>query len=419
MVLLKERLNGKMSTSWVRHWKGEVVNANTGADKTIHSIVRAPVETFTHIRVLLKNNYTEGSIPTCTGVLLAVSNRASTTAEKIIPSVGNTISDAGTSTDYLNGWIQVTFNGSTTPTLPAKGSGTNDAAHLWSDWMTLYSQSPVDDPSSKPYVLARCHFDTASHTVLDHGTGVRSLDKSRESYIESFIADGDFVTTPEDMVTGTATRYSNIHGFEFRSDRRSIKYLFTGDSITQGQCGSSGIFDNAYGWVEYAQEAFIAKGLPINSINYGFAAGDTTLSQLTALRAIDTHSPDVIVHSLYSPFGSLTQTIADIFYRKAMDVCEYATRNGVLPVISYLAPQQNATEQYDVVRRRLIQKTKDSGLLVCDMTPAVSTPNSTPVTWLTGTTDDQIHPNRTGYRAMARIWEETATAILVAKGIEW
>jgi len=387
---------------YTRRWKGENTTSAVG-DVTKSGIAVAPCEVFTHVRVVHQNTFDSGTAIEVAGVLLAVTATGTTDTEKVVPSVGNILTSGG-SVGYQTGWVPVTYNNgdTTTPTLnPRSYHGTNpsnDVGFTFSDWMTLHSIVPTDR-SGNPYIMWRTYYTTASHTVLNHGQGAKVTDNTNETYIQSFNASGDNVTDPSTMTSGTASNTSSIHALEFISNKRVVKVLCGGDSITQGQSGSTGTFDNFYGYAEYSQERFNALDFPVNMLNAGIAAGSPDISEPFMLRAIAAHKPAIVLYCPTSP-GIYTASTLEIHFRRAMSVAKAALENGALPVFTWLAPNNGPTYAQDLYRIELRRRLIQSGIDLLDMTQDIQRPTE-PVSFISGTTDDGTHPNAAGYQLMA------------------
>lgn len=180
--------------------------------------------------------------------------------------------------------------------------------------------------------------------------------------------------------------------------------------------GTSGL--DFYGWAQIAHESMKAKGLPVNLINYGYQGSSTAQSLIIAKRAIDFHKPSILLFPGSSVFNLIDESWFRTFTQRALDACQYAQDNGVLPIVTFHTPVNGILEANDYWRREIIRRFKESGILVCDMTPATAT-NTMPQTWIPGKTNDNVHPNIFGYRDMPPIYEETITQLLIENGITW
>jgi len=407
---LKRRLSGPFSNIWTRQVKGEVVSGATST-VTASSIAKAPCTEFTHVRVVLKNM--SNPIPTIDGIILAVTNSATTDTQKVVPSVGNTLTN-----NPATGWVQAKFSGSTTITLPAKGSGTKQPGVLVSDWMAMPSITPTDG-TSRPYIMARGRCSTAgttSYSYLNHGT-TATMDQSSENYIETFYYSGDALSTPQNMTSASGaveTGLSFVSAFEFLSAKRNVKILSLGDSITSGQGSTiNGLY--MYSWFPRAIEALRTNGWPVDMVSGGWPGATTQEYYEFGCDSVTTFKPDIALYSVYSPNdngGVLNQATADTQYGRAIQFADYCLQRNCLPVFVFCAPTNTMNTTDDNIRKALIARAKASGVLVCDMTTAVGD-GATPERFVSGTNTDNLHPNDTGYGLMAMVAQNTLQDIMI------
>jgi len=394
--LLKQKLSlANIKNVYTRHIKGGVTTNGNLFTSTYAALSTAPCSDFTHVRVILKNK--EASPPNVSGLIIAVTNTATTFAEKVTPSTGNTITNDGST-----GWVQVTFNGATTWALPAAASSTTgDAGILLTDWMPINSLTPVDG-CPWPYIMARIKLD--ANFSYSGGLGQFSTDNTKQNYFESFRAVGtDAVTTPSNFGTPSANDANNIiFGFEFIGPGPTIPVIAIGDSITQGlhsSAGSDSVDPATLSWVPLAYSHLISDGLPFNLYNYGFSGANTTTTCAIGKTAVTTHKPAIALYSVYSPndgSSTLTQAAADSMYARALDFGRHALINNCLPIFMFLAPNANYSSTYDPIRKSLIAKIKSKGFQVRDLTTLIGD-GANPERFLSGQNFDTLHPSLTGY----------------------
>lgn len=378
------------------HTKGLIAVAGSQFTSTFHALAHAPCTEFTHVRVIFKNK--EASPPNITKCIIGVTNTATTFAEKSVPSPGNTITEDGST-----GWVSVKFSGSDTVALPAANSSiTGDHGTLFSDWMPINSLVPIDG-SPWPYIMCRVKMD-ANFTFWTPTVNIPL--NTQQNYFESFRQAGtDAATTPSNFNTPTANDPNSIiFGFQFRSSTAVMPILFCGDSITQGlhsSATSDSVDPTTRSWVPIAYESLLALGYPVNCINYGYSGGTTTTYAATGKKAIVDYKPGVVFYSVYSPNdGTPTQALVDAMYARAMDFAGVAMENGAIPVFTFLAPNENITAAADVFRLSLINRVKQTGFLVVDITQVLGD-NRTPQKFNPQYRTDTLHPNLAGYTAAA------------------
>jgi lysophospholipase L1-like esterase len=175
----------------------------------------------------------------------------------------------------------------------------------------------------------------------------------------------------------------------------------------------------AGGWWQQAQDLLIAAGYPINLFQAG--VGGTTSLQYSAIGKLNItqHKPAVALYSLISPndgpsgafAGGLTQKIMDAEFQTAMDFANFCRANGVLPVFTVLAPNDNYSSTDDAFRKGLIARAKAASIAVIDLTGAIAT-TANPQRFADGLGSDTVHPNLAGNTAMAQSFVSQYLALL-------
>lgn len=400
----------------IRHTKAAINTGGTLFTSTYASLTNCPAPDFTHVRIILKNQ--EASPPNVSGCIVAVTNTATTFAQKVIPSTGNTVTGDGST-----GWVTVTFSGSSTPTLPAAGTDNHNPGILVSDWIPINSLTPVDG-SPWPYLMCRLKL-SANFTYFNCGNG-KATDNTKQDYHESFRFVGDGITTPANFTTPSANDPNSIiFGFEFRTSSPVVPIICVGDSITQGLHTSASADSNdtqTYSWVPQSYETFLSAGVPVNLYNYGYSGATTTQFCTFGKNAVATHKPAVAIYSVFSPNdnsagATYTQAQIDTMYANAMDFAFTCQSNNCLPVFAFLAPDENLDSASDLLRKALITKVKAKGFYVIDMTEAIGDA-STPQKFVSADKYDTLHPNRTGHGAMAAYFLSKLLYILT-QNITW
>jgi lysophospholipase L1-like esterase len=393
---LSQRFIGNINNVFARHWSGGISAGGVRNDYTSTqcAFVVAPCDEFTQVRFLFKN--IEATPPNVTAVC-AVTNSS---ANKIEPSVGNTKTNNPT-----NGWIDVTFDGDITGTLPDFTSGdVRVAATLWSDWMDLPSIAPTDGASTRPYLMFRTKF-SSPFTYWAQGVTRTTIDYNPNFFDQYYRFGADTTGTTENSTAANTNTYQDgtgVFAVEFRSSKRVLKVVCVGDSITQG------VGDNTQGnslgsWVPKSEALRLASGLPVNFLNYGQGACPSVSYLAYGKQAVTDHKPAAAIYSVWTPNDSIpdaTNTVTA--FNRAMAFANHCYDNNTLPIFAFLAPNDGYILAADNFRKALITRCKATGIDVIDMTPAVGD-GASPERFIPAMKNDNTHPNAAGYAAMATI----------------
>jgi lysophospholipase L1-like esterase len=375
--------------------------------RTISAIMKAPCPEFTHVQMVLQNHLV-ATTPTLQGALVAVTNTATTTGQKVVPSTGNTITN-----NSATGWSQVTFsNGAvTTPTLPAvivnDPSGVPgvsfEGEFLFSDWIACRSIQPNDNSgNNNPYLMYRTAFDSPQNWYpLD----TDSTDKTRSDYWEAFqssATDATGVTSPSTMTTGTASGICQIRGINFRnanSGTRNIKIMAVGDSITQGYATSTGFRS----WTWQAERQLQLAGFNITIMNEGWVGCPTVSYNNYGIKRLgkDKYRPNIVLYSMYSPNDLKTQADMDAMYSRGMQFADTCKSLGIQCIFTFLLPWNTLSLTDDNIRKGLITRTKaQTQYDVLDMTQVTGNSLSPEDIIAAYDSGDGIHANDIGNEVM-------------------
>lgn len=351
-------------------------------NRTYHTIKKSSCGTFYWVRMILRNG--ESSTVTVDGAALAVTNTALTGAQRITPSVGS-----GLTNDSATGWVQCTFNGANTVVMPARISATR-ASKTYSDWMRVTSIAPVDG-SAMPYIMGRVYISGSLYTYNATNAGqvdIPAANIFQYNYVQNIVGGG--IADPTLFNSTTFDGNTTVFGFEFKTDKRSLQLMFNGDSITQGQADSN---IQAASWVAYGTQILRSLGKQVSSVNAAWAG--QTSAQYSAIGKDELASvvPDYFFYSVYTPNdGTLTQAIADTQFVTAIDMAETALSLGVVPVLTFIAPNDALDGTADAIRKALIVRCQASGFKVCDLTPALGD-GALPERFKAGMKFDNFHPS--------------------------
>jgi len=366
-------------------------NTGGGNTQTFTTIANAPVEDFNFVRVHFKNIQT-----TSFGVASLIVAPTNSNTNKIVPSVGNTLTNDG----GLTGWQAGTFNnGSATGTVPAKGATARDGGILVSDWIPLQSVLRSDG-NKMPFIMARARFDTSvnSNSVGYYSISANSSDPATNYYQEAFFQSGDYTTNPSTLTSAGTSTISPFFAFEFLSAKQVIKIAGLGNSITEGL----GATNDRNSHINRVEMLALAAGYPINMINLGSAGAKTDEYYGYGKSCLTSVKPAIALASPYSPNDKSTPVQADfdIMYRRWVDFANFCHSLGILPVAVFLAPNNNYDAATDNLLKAFMNRIKAGNYAVIDLT-TVTADTATPRRYKTGLNFDNLHPNNTGYDVMA------------------
>ena len=373
------------------HHQQRIQAAGSLSNRTTHTIAMAPVDEFVMARLILKNN--EDSAIPVDACALAVTNSATTNEQCIVSSQGT-----GLTGDSATGWVRATFGGSNTVTLPPR-LAVNRPSLTFSDWMPVQSIPPVDG-RRRPYIMGRVYVPGNLYSFTDAGTQENEpagiWQKNFVQNVSGSSAGTPLgITTPSSFTTSTTTPNTTIAGFEFLTSERAMSIAVGGDSITQGQSVS---YDSPYA---YACENLRAAGLDVSLFNLAWPSQNSSQYAQHGFDVLPSILPDYYFYSVYTPNESISESVSNQLYARAMQVAQFCLERHITPVFSFLAPNNNLNATQDDLLVSLMNRCKASGVAVMDCTPTVST-TETPRRWLPGLNDDALHPSTAGKIAMGQ-----------------
>jgi lysophospholipase L1-like esterase len=349
----------KVSNILSKVWRADIVKAATTPNQYLDThciILTAPCKEFLAIRLLFK------TVDSGTPNVIAVAAVTASKTDPVTPTVGATKTNNPTT-----GWCDVRFGAGTTGTYPTWSTGSDLIPNtLGSNWLELPSVTPTD--GDYPYVMIRLkHSGDYSYMNVGGATTPANV----EQWIENRLAVGvDAVTDVSLATAATATTLHTLYGFqgiEFKtSSCMGLRVLCVGDSITQGVGAVATEGNSQYSWVPQVQAKARGLAKAVNTLNFGFG-GTTTSTYFTFGRyAVDIHSPNIALYSVFSPNdGWLTSGVrGNAFYRARM-FAHYCFDRQCMPVFIFLAPINHdrwANEEMNT----LVSDCIDTGIPVID-----------------------------------------------------
>lgn len=344
--------------------------ANGAPGWTSHMLMSVDDE-FTHVRLALYN-LEAGAL---TNVKAAVAQTDGATS-KITPSNG--------------AWVNVTFAGAATVTLPARVSASEPSITL-SDWMPLKSIARADG-GLQFLAMGRVFIPSENATF----SATASLNAGAFDAIGSWQSrqNVDGVTTPANFTSTAEGTTVAIQAMQFRTPARKVVGLFVGDSLTAGFGATVQQRDN---WVA---QAAAAAGIVL--FNGGWN-GQTTTQYLARLKSLLTsQKPSFVVFSVGSTNdGTPTANIINTEWANAIDAAATCDAAGVPMILTTGIPRNTYDATADGFRRELNARVRASGIPYIDF-DAVMSDGASPARIIEGLYSDDRHPNNAGYAVMAQ-----------------
>ncbi len=352
----------------------------------------------------------------------------------VTSAVGDSVTPSGGNT-----WINITFNGSNTVTLPPALVALSQTDPIntinyempsatASDIIDISSLARTDVIGGKPLLMIGMYVQSGTNPYSLYATG-----NSNFNLWALGLADGsidyntnrgsDTVTTPANRLLFPTTGNVAISASPIRSIRawarnRVINIEVFGDSIPAGVGG----IPSANGWAQKAVGTASALFRPISLYNSG-VNGQTPGVWRSRLgfeesQFVPGELPDIFVYCPYSPNGAVpyTQALVDRDMAVLSQVVSFCRRHNIYLILStpcpesstsFIAGLRNATEQGFVAQLTTnIRNIGTTNLIpVLDFQVALSEPiGDGRIRYINSKTDDGIHPNEVGHTDMADIF---------------
>lgn len=343
-------------------------------------------------------------------VRLVLFNSRDVTVDVASCAAAVTNSSATNSTrDATGSWVPITFNGSTSVTLPVRYSQYSPSITK-SDWVQLNSIDRIDANGVLPLVMFRCYVPA---TTTDYGfAGADDLsslanDATNSSVLRrvwySYRQQVDGITTPSNFTSTTAQTGNFITCFEYITRRVGINVMGIGDSITLGFGGTP---TTAGGWGHKLCTALSTVDRPVSWVCSGYYAQQSYLFGLRAMNVLDNFTPDILFYSPFSPNDGTpdNNTVAKCRYwmGRVLDKCR---ENGIFPILTTPCPNTasgwnaSADAARLALKAHILEVAQKSNIPVVDF-DAILSDGATPARFQASLTTDNIHPNNAGYIAM-------------------
>lgn len=291
-------------------------------------------------------------------------------------------------------------SGTATFTVPANAGSLAQPTRWFSDW-TRVSSLPRIDGGVQPLMMARTLTDALGTFRCSNLNTVGWSPFSQGRVLAGYFKQGvDSVTAPALISNPTLLNFLTPDGVQYLGRVNSISVVGIGDSLTQGQ-GSTTFYHS------WAYLSCLALSTPSRPISYwsqakqGQVSSDFWANGYTAMKAV---KPEIVTIAAWSPNDGLTQATADAGWARAMELTNYAMKQGSVPVIMGPVPWSGITTAAQEaarlsVRTRMLQAGA-LGLKVLDWEAIIGTgasPNRIRPEFIAA---DNQHPNDVGNQMM-------------------
>lgn len=363
----------------IRSWAQEA--ATNAASNQTFGVVTAVERDYDAVRVILQHVDTNA----ISGVLVAVAAGGDYAGNK---------NGAGLT------WVNATFGGSASGTLPA-GAAARPSL-LATDWISLQSVARTDG-GALPLIYARAYLPNGANPVslinASAASQLNAVSDGRVTY--STMNAGDCITMPANFVSTTSRDFLAILAIQYRSRGKICSYAAFGDSITRGNTTSV-----AYrSWAELAAISRSQAGVPTQAGNFGWSGQQIAAIYNRAADLIPLLKPPMAVMPVFSPNGGPpTQAFIDnarFYTGQFIALCQ---ANVVIPVIWTPAPNNGASYSaaQDNLRKTIAAdvRTLYRGVAAYFDADAALSDGATPASFLPGLSTDGTHPNDAGHAVM-------------------
>lgn len=385
----------KKSHQLTRSARGKLSTGTTSAASvpyTHHMLMEISAD-FTGVRFGIPNLETVA----ITGVTASVAVTSSTTS-LINPTVGTALTN-----DMITGWVQATFSGSNSVTLPARIAA-NVPSITYSDWVPLKSIARSDG-GTLPLLMIRQCYPTGTPNFSQHfATANVDFSAIGAPYFKATRQGVDGVASPATFTNASPLNTWTVGPVQVRSNRQGVNIAFFGDSLTEGQPGPAIDLNS---WGLRACNQLTASSLPVSCCNLGWSGGVTADFYTRALARLSELKPEIAYMSVWSPNdSSVTAALTNKMIDRAIDFVNACEAAGVIPALSTCVPTEGSgSGAFMTAVDAFVRDIGSAGrVLVLDFRAVLdSDPSSGGGSGLfkSGMKFDSTHPNDVGIDAMA------------------
>lgn len=297
--------------------------------------------------------------------------------------------------------IQAKVSGDSTFTIPAATSGAGTNQHI--DGMVVCDVIPLQtvprsDGEDGRLVELRTQIPTGTNAQqLVFARFPSNFTVDQTAFVQRY-AEGD-VTTPGNEAVAFIQHYQSIPcALMSYTSAGVVSVMAVGDSITGGTGGGT------YGGsLEQACRSLILAGKPVDFSVCGYPGQYSDNFFINGCNQLDTYKPSIAFLSVGSPNDTDKYTAAwkaRMLYMAVDWIGRCAARN-IIPGLMTIPPTIGTNSAQETVRRSLVAETislaANSGAVLHDRSALWTNNDSASGGYISGMTDDGIHPNMTGY----------------------
>ena len=302
-------------------------------------------------------------------------------------------------------WMQVTFSGSNTVSIPAATGTVNDIVPkvVFSDYIPIASVARSDVVGANPLLFARVYFaDSTGRAFVPAGwTNANAVAIFAGAGNDNASAQqaGDYVTTTTARLMNDASMVTSVAGIEFYQGIKTRRVSMFGDSLFSGvQAGYLA------GWHIRAQNLFKAAGRSVTFANYAKGGQTLAASYATAKNVMTAAVPKVAVFYAFSPnSGAGSQAALDAQWAACLDMIRWCKERNITPVVCTSGPVSTYSGASKLLLQAHNARTRASLAGVCqvlDFERVLQDP-ADPLSLLPAYTIEGTHYTDAGYQALA------------------
>lgn len=245
--------------------------------------------------------------------------------------------------------------------LPANRRQPGQPVMLLSDWVPV--QAAVRSDGGQGFLL---RVRTYAHGHIRYSGSVGIADPILSQCSGGFWIDGDATNGRMDSERRVSDRIFACHGIQYVSATPGATIVGIGDSIMHSSCTTGELS----GFGIRAAVRLSRPDCPVSYVSEGYP-GRNSLGFLTCGRwDIEHLRPQAALIQTFSQNEPWTGEAADIAFARALELADFATRRGCVPILTTPAPTCEREGEAEVHRRRTVDRVrslKQTGAAVLDL----------------------------------------------------
>lgn len=360
-------------------WGGAVTLQDNSSELSTYAQVMTAECEFDYVRLVFLNHDTVSRDITAAAVAPSASLN-----DRVNPTNSSNVADPTL-------WVPVTFNNGgasqdtvvttgTTRTVTCAagvvgsvGSNAYQPSVTLSDWIACTSLPRLDGTNLR-FLMMRVYW-AGSLSVSNPSSLATTSGTAWDTYANGRIirapklTGGDYATTPGAVATWSNSNGKQaIAGFQYMSRKRGLSCLTFGDSLFQGYGGSLAQYDP----FQIAAAALSTPEFPVTVGKGAFGGSSSVNFEKNAYKYCAALKPDVVFFKTETPNdGQTTKASWDASLGRAIAFCEWATRQGIVPVLNTAQPWGYTTTR-EAFRLAHNAAVRASGWLYIDMDAVLS-----------------------------------------------